>query len=267
MSGADDGRARHPFLDHDGPLAFAHRGGAAEAPENTMAAFEHAVRLGYRYLELDVRATSDGEVVVFHDATLDRVTDHTGRLGDRAWKDLDEVRVDGSERIPKLAEVLDTWPDVRVNIDPKDERVVDPLAALIDDASTLERVCVMAFSDRRLTRLRRQLGPRLCTALGPSGMTRLRLGASGAPVRPGPGQVAQVPLGLGPARLLDRRVIDEARRHSLPVHVWVVDFPGEMQRLLDLGVDGIMTDRPSKLREVLVERGQWQDPDAPGPPA
>jgi glycerophosphoryl diester phosphodiesterase len=247
----------HPFLDHDGPLAFAHRGGAAEAPENTMAAFEHAIGLGYRYLELDVRATADGEVVVFHDATLDRVTGHTGRLRDRTWPDLGAVRVDDGEPIPRLEDVLHAWPEARINVDPKEDGVVAPLAAILGDGTLLDRVCVMGFSDRRLARLRRLLGPRLCTALGPSGMTRLRLAASGAPVRPGPGQVAQVPPTLGPARLLDRRVIDAAREFGLPVHVWVVDYPGEMHRLLDLGVDGVMTDRPTTLRKVLTERGQW----------
>jgi glycerophosphoryl diester phosphodiesterase len=257
---AGDARAGplHPFLDHEGPIAFAHRGGGAEAPENTMAAFEHAVRLGYGYLELDVRATSDGEVVVFHDATLDRVTDRTGRIDRMSWRELREVRVDGTETVPRLVDVFDAWPDVRVNIDPKGDAAIEPLARLLRDHNLLDRVCVMAFSDRRLTRLRRLLGPRLCTALGPAGMTRLRLAASGVPIPPGAGDIAQVPPGLGPARLLDAGVMRAARRHGLPVHVWVVDYPGEMHRLLDLGVDGIMTDRPSALRQVLTERGLWR---------
>ncbi|MDZ7733638.1 MAG: glycerophosphodiester phosphodiesterase [Acidimicrobiia bacterium] len=247
----------HPFLDHDGPLAFAHRGGATEAPENTMAAFEHAVGLGYRYLELDVRATADGEVVVFHDATLDRVTHHTGTLADRTLADLADVRVDRTEPIPRLVDVLDAWPDARINIDPKEDRVVEPLAELLEAREVLDRVCVMAFSDRRLRALRKRFGDRLCTALGPEGMTRLRLAASGVPLGRPPGHVAQVPPSLANRQLLDDDVMRNARRLGLPVHVWVVDYPGEMDRLLDLGVDGIMTDRPSVLRDVLVRRDAW----------
>lgn len=249
--------SRHPFLDHDGPIAFAHRGGAREAPENTMAAFQHAVALGYGYLELDVRATADDRVVVFHDAELDRVTDHVGPLRERTFAELARVRVDDVEPIPLLTEVLTTWPDVRVNIDPKDDHVVGPLLEVLADDAVLDRVCVMAFSDRRLSRVRRAFGPRVCTALGPAGMTRLRLSASGVRVGRAPGHVAQVPPELGGRRLLDDDVMRAADAQGLPVHVWVVDHPGEMRRLLDLGVHGIMTDRPSVLRDVLVARGQW----------
>jgi glycerophosphoryl diester phosphodiesterase len=222
-----------------------------------MAAFERAVALGYRYIELDVRVTADGQVVVFHDALLDRVTGHTGPLGRRTLGELAGVRVDGTEPIPTLAEVLGTWPELRVNIDPKEDAAVEPLANLLRADGLLDRVCVMAFSDGRLRRIRRLLGPRLCTALGPTAMTRLRLSASGLPVGLGGGLVAQVPPVLGHTRLLDDRVMDVARAAGLPVHVWVVDYPGEMHRLLDLGVHGIMTDRPSVLRSVLSERGAW----------
>ncbi|MCC5950757.1 MAG: glycerophosphodiester phosphodiesterase [Acidimicrobiia bacterium] len=249
----------HPFLDHATPAAFAHRGGAAEAPENTMAAFEAAVASGYRYLELDVRTTADGELVVFHDAYVDRVTDGVGALRDLRYGEVAELRVDGTATVPRLAEVFEAWPGVRVNIDPKEGAAVAPLARLLLETGVLDRVCIMAFSDARLRRLRRLVGPRLCTALGPSGMTRLRMAASGWPVGRPVGAVAQVPVRLGHRTLLDADVVRTARRFGLPIHVWVVDNPGEMHRLLDLGVAGIMTDRPSVLRHVLVERGQWHD--------
>jgi glycerophosphoryl diester phosphodiesterase len=222
-----------------------------------MAAFAHAVDLGYRYLELDVRASADGEVVVFHDARLDRVTGHTGRLADHTWRELRDVRVDDTEPLARLEDVLGSWPDVRVNIDPKDDAVVEPLIRILRSPDVLDRVCVMAFSDRRLARLRKALGPRLCTALGPAGMTRLRLSASRVRVGRSVGHVAQVPPVVGEVRLLDSGVIGAARAQGLPVHVWVVDHPGEMRRLLELGVDGIMTDRPSVLRRVLDEAGHW----------
>lgn len=247
----------HPFLDHPGPIAFAHRGGAGEAPENTMEAFDAAVSLGYRYLELDVRTTADGELVVFHDEHVDRVTNGVGALADLRFDEVARLRVAGTARVPRLAEVFDAWPDVRVNIDPKEQAAVEPLARLLRARGRVDRVCVMAFSDARLRQIRRLVGSGLCTALGPAGMTRLRLAASGWPAGKPRGTVAQVPVRLGHRTLLDGDVVRTAQRLGLPLHVWVVDHPGEMHRLLDLGVDGIMTDRPSVLRQVLLERGQW----------
>src|SRR5690606_8491342 len=105
--------------EHDGFFAFAHRGNAAHCPENTMRAFESAVRLGYRYLETDVHVTRDGVLLAFHDHVLDRVTDRTGRIGALTWSEVRQARVGGLEPIPLLEDVLGTWPEVRVNIDPK----------------------------------------------------------------------------------------------------------------------------------------------------
>ena len=112
-----------PYLDHPGPLPFAHRGGASEWPENTMPAFQHAVALGYRYLETDVHATADGVLVAFHDDVLDRVTDRTGVIAALPWSDVRRARVAG-EPIPLLDDLLGTWPEVRVNIDPKQDAAV-----------------------------------------------------------------------------------------------------------------------------------------------
>ncbi len=263
-SAAGPGADRHPFLTGPHPAAFAHRGGAAERPENTMAAFAHAVDLGYRHLELDVRATADDEVVVVHDASLDRTTTGAGKVRAHTLAQLDRVRVDGTEPIPRLAEVLAAWPDVRVNIDPKDDAVVGPLVDLLGRGDVLDRVCIMSFSDRRLARIRRALGPGLCTALGPAAMARLRLAASGVPTRRLTGQVAQVPIGLGRVPLLDAAVVSTAHRLGLPVQVWVVDDPDEMARLLDLGVDGLMTDHPTVLRDLLRRRHAWPADDDSG---
>ncbi len=108
------------FLDHPRPVAFAHRGGAAHAPENSWRAFEHAVGLGYRYLETDVQATADGVLVAFHDRTLDRVTDLPGRIAGCRTPKSPAARIDGTEPIPLLEDLLGAWPDVRFNVDVKD---------------------------------------------------------------------------------------------------------------------------------------------------
>ena len=248
-----------PYLQHDGPLAFAHRGGGHEAPENTFAAFERAVSLGFRYLETDARLTADGDVVAFHDPTLDRLTDHRGRVSALDWAEVAAARVHGIEPVPRLADVLGAWESVRFNIDPKCDEVVEPLAELVRDLGMVDRVCFGSFKARRTARLGRILGPAACRSLGPAGVARLWLRSRGVPVPAlaGAARCVQVPARIEGRALVDRRFVETAHRRGLQVHVWTVDDPGHMQHLLDLGVDGLMTDRPSVLRRVLQARDAW----------
>jgi glycerophosphoryl diester phosphodiesterase len=249
-------RVPHPFLDHPGPIAFAHRGGAGDHPENTMPAFEAAIALGYRYVETDVHVTADGVLVAFHDASLDRVTDRHGLIREQTWSEVSRARVAGRAPIPCLDELLGAWPDVRVNIDPKHDSATGPLARALPRLGALDRVCVTAFSDARLRRLRSAVGPGLCTGMGPQAIARLRAVGFGVPFRPA-GDCVQVPVRAGRVTIVDRRFVETAHRLGLPVHVWTVDDAPTMRGLLDLGVDGIMTDRPTVLKDVLERRHQW----------
>jgi glycerophosphoryl diester phosphodiesterase len=246
-----------PYLDWPGPIAFAHRGGALENPENTMKAFEHAVSLGYRYIETDVQVTSDGVLIVFHDETLDRVTDRLGRVSELPWSEVGQARVAGTEPIPRLDELLAAWPELRVNVEAKREPTVEPLAECIQRAGAIDRVCVASFNDGRVARARRLLGPRLCTAAGVAESMRIKAVSYGIPA----GDLASACLQVAPRykglTVVDPKFIATAHRLSRPVHVWTIDGPGQMRQLLDLGVDGIMTDRPTALRRVLEERGEW----------
>ncbi|HEU5149092.1 MAG TPA: glycerophosphodiester phosphodiesterase [Iamia sp.] len=252
--------ARFPFLDHPGPLAFAHRGAhRPEGPgENTMAAFAAAVDRGYRYIETDVHLTADGVVVAFHDDHLDRVSDMTGAISDLTWSEVQRAKVgaDG-DPVPRLDELLATWPEVRVNIDPKHDNVVDGLARVLERSGAVDRVCCGSFSDKRLARLRDLLGPGLCTALGPRGNGKLAAASVGAPIRSLPAACSQVPLEVKGRRLVTRRFVDKAHELGLQVHVWTIDDPVVMVDLLDLGVDGLMTDDADALKQVLVDRGEW----------
>jgi len=249
--------SRFEFLDQAGPLAFAHRGGASEFPENTLPAFEGAVRLGYRYLETDVHLTADGVLVAFHDDALDRVTDRQGLIEELPYREVAAARVDGREPIPRLDELLDAFPDVRFNIDAKADRSVDALAEVIRRAGAIDRVNLAAFDDARLRRLRGILGPQVCTALGPRATARL-VAASRHLGRPSfAAGCVQVPTTYRGRPLVTEGFIDTAHRFGLQVHVWTIDDPEEMARLLDLGADGIMTDRPAVLRRVLEDRAEW----------
>jgi glycerophosphoryl diester phosphodiesterase len=251
--------ARFPFLDWPAPLAFAHQGAhAPDGPgENTMAAFEEAVTLGYRYLETDAHATADGVLVAFHDDRLDALTDRAGVIGDLPYAEVKAARVRQRDEIPLLEDLLTAWPDVRINIDPKHDAAVAPLVELIERTGTIDRVCIGAFSDRRLARIREALGPKVCTSMGPRQVARLLAAARGLPGGTFSAACVQVPVKRGPVPLVNERFVAAAHERDLQVHVWTVNDADEMHRLLDMGVDGIMTDRADTLKTVLVGRGEW----------
>lgn len=254
---ADHGTANaplHPYLEWDGPIPFAHRGGASDVPENTMPAFEYAVDNGYTYVETDVQVTSDGVLVAFHDNDLNRTCGRDDLISELPWDEVKSARVDGKAPIPLLEDLLGAWPHLRVNIDCKSDAAIDPLVAVLQRCDALSRVNVGAFSDRRVRQLRKKLGPQLCSALGPGETVRLRYGRPRRAV----GNTAQVPVRYGPLVALTPGLISRAHRLGIRVHVWTIDDPAEMRRLLDLGVDGIMTDSPLVLRAVFEERGLWR---------
>ena len=253
---------RWPYLDHEGPIAFAHRGGAGHRWENTMAAFQRAVDLGYRYIETDVHATSDGVLLAFHDRRLHRMTGQPGRVRDIPYTHLAQATVRGREPLPTLAEVLTTWPDLRLNVDVKDAPAIGPLLDVLRRTKAIDRVCVASFSDARVRAVREAMGPRLATALAPREVAALRVAALAPSGRldhlvPRGVPCAQVPLGVRGVRIVDHRFLATAHRLGISVHIWVIDDAGVMTRLLDDGVDGIMTDDLEALRGVLAGRGHW----------
>ncbi|HLL33591.1 MAG TPA: glycerophosphodiester phosphodiesterase [Streptomyces sp.] len=251
-------RVRHPYLDHPGPIPFAHRGGAADGLENTVLQFRRAVETGYRYIETDVHATRDGKLVAFHDATLDRVTDGAGRIADLPWAEVRQARVAGREPVPLFEELLETFPEVRWNVDLKAESALHPLLNLIARTDSWDRICVGSFSEARVVRAQRLAGPRLATSYGTRGVLNLRLRSWGVPAALRRSAVAaQVPESQSGIQVVDHRFVRAAHARGLQVHVWTINEPERMHRLLDLGVDGIMTDHIDTLRKVMEDRGLW----------
>ncbi|MGW2433965.1 glycerophosphodiester phosphodiesterase [Streptomyces sp. NPDC001640] len=249
---------RHPYLDHPGPIPFAHRGGAADGLENTLAQFRRAVAAGYRYIETDVHATADGKLVAFHDTTLDRVTDGAGRIADLPWEDVRQARVAGSEPVPLFEDLLEEFPGVRWNVDIKAEPALRPLLDLIERTDSWDRICVGSFSESRVVRAQRLAGPRLATSYGTRSVLGLRLRSWGIPAGLRRSAIAaQVPESQSGIPVVDRRFVRAAHARGLQVHVWTINEPDRMHRLLDLGVDGIMTDHIGTLRKVLEDRGTW----------
>jgi glycerophosphoryl diester phosphodiesterase len=260
----------HPYLNRPGPIAFAHRGGAGEAPENTLAAFDIAIALGYGYVETDAHLTRDGVLVAFHDDRLDRVTDRTGAIAELGIGEVEAADAGyafspdaggsfpfrGRDiRVPRLEEILTRWPDVCVNIDPKSDRCVGPLAVLLDRLDAWERVCIGSFSGRRLRQIRALGRGRACTSMGPRPVAFARLAAtSGLMPRLG-ADCVQVPVRRGPFPIVTERFVEAAHRARLPVHVWTINDRTTIEDLLELGVDGIMSDRLRLLRDVFARRG------------
>jgi glycerophosphoryl diester phosphodiesterase len=251
--------ARHSYLEHDGPIAFAHRGGTSAAPENTLRAFEHAINLGYRYVETDVHASADGQLLAFHDNNLLRTCGENIDIASTNWSTLSNARIDGTDPIPLLEDLLGSWPDVRINIDCKADTALQPLLDTLRRTHSLDRVCIGSFSDKRLARIRAELGPDVCTSMGPGEVARLVLRShSRLPIPVSQHALcAQVPVKQGPIPVVTRATIATDRALGIHVHVWTIDDPIEIGRLLDMGVDGVMTDDTVALKSVYQARNVW----------
>lgn len=243
-------------------IALAHRGFSPEGLENSMAAFRAAVGLGYLYLEMDVRTTADGVLLVFHDESLDRVTDGQGRISQLPAETVGRARISGIEPVPLFRELVTAFPDVRLNLDVKDWFSVPALAAAIEQYGVHDRVLIASFSDRRRRAVMKLLSRPVA---GSAGIVSNAMFKLLGPVLPAPVvrralrgvHALQVPARYGSVPVVTPAFVRRAHRHGLQVHVWTVNDPDEMRRLLDLGVDGIVTDRADLLKEVLQERGEW----------
>jgi glycerophosphoryl diester phosphodiesterase len=259
------------------PAALAHRGFSREGAENTLDAFRAARDLGYEWIETDVNTTSDGVVLCFHDGTLDRVTGTTGSVSAMTWERISCERVAGVCGIPRLGDLLTQFPELKFNIDVKDEASVAALPRLLHELGATDRVRVTSFSESRrrrtLRRLRELTGEPVPTSSGKEGM-RLLLACSwlGGPSWRiarrlaarwiEPFDTVQIPRrhrvrGGAELELVTPRFLDFAHRHGIAVHVWTVNETAEMAELLELGVDGIVTDRADLLAGLLEQRGQW----------
>lgn len=262
-------RTGYPFLD-DGPpgsvLGMAHRGGAEHPDnrglENTLQAFRHAAALGFDYLETDVHATRDGVVVAFHDDRLERVTDGVGALADLTADELRSVLVQGVHPVPRLAELFEALPHARFNLDLKSDAVVGPLIALLDQHQAWDRVLACSFSWRRLRAFRRRSGGRVATAAAPLEVAVFRLVPSARVadlLTRHQVDALQIPVRFGPLTVATRGLVRRAHAAGKHVHVWTVDSDPEIRALLDLGVDGVISDRTDVLKTVLSERRLWRE--------
>ena len=239
-------------------IAWAHRGGALLPDnvgiENTITAFRNAVDLGYTYLETDVHASRDGVLYAFHDANLLRMTGRAARIRELPSREIDALRVAGREPLPRIADLLDEFPDCFFSIDVKADDAVDLAIAEFSRVGVGDWLLIGAFDHRRIVRLRAGL-PGVLSALSQREIATL-LVSGRVPQR----TCASVPVSWRGVRIITPRFLARAKRRSVPVYAWTIDAAPEMTRLLDAGVDGIMADQIDDLRDVLMARGQWPSP-------
>ena len=266
---------RVAFL-HPAPMAFAHRGFSLEGLENTLTAFRAAWDLGFTHLETDVHATHDGALVAFHDDRLDRVTDRSGLVAELEWAEVSSARIAGSagasERVPLFADLAESLPDAYFNVDVKSAGAVVPFASVIERMRLHDRVLVTSFSDARRRAVLARLSRPVASSAGTGTAAAFRLVGTVLPGaalrgagRPGAGRrgllrdvdALQVPERYGAVRVVTPRFVARAHALGVQVHVWTVNEAADMVRLLDLGVDGLVTDRADVLRTVLEARGAW----------
>jgi glycerophosphoryl diester phosphodiesterase len=237
------------------PLAIAHRGGAGLAAENTLDAFALSYALGVRYLETDVRLTADGVPVLFHDAQLRRLTGVAGRIERSRLSDLPPW-------VPTLEGVLAGYRNSCFTVDIKVAGAVGPVVDVVRRTGCAARVCVAGAWDSTLDQLGDLIGPDLSIAMGWRALFGLVTAAGGRSRarRPVRARFAHVPVRMGRLPIFRDALVERAHDIGVRVVVWTVNDPSTMSRLLDAGVDGIITDRPDLLREVLISRGQWTAP-------
>ncbi len=255
-------------------MVFAHRGGGGLLPENTLLAFEDSAKLGVDFLELDIHATSDGALVVMHDAAVDRTTDGRGKISEMtldAAKKLDagdKFSPDDGKTfpfrgkgvtIPTLAEVFDALPEMNFNIEPKQQTpsIIKPLCNLIRARKMTEKIIVGSFNQKVIDEFRAEC-PEIATSASPKEVSEfLALSKTGLSEADNPPmQALQVPEGLGELSVITRDFVADAHRKNLRVHVWTINDTADMRRLIDLGVDGIMTDYPDRLIKILGRASQ-----------
>lgn len=242
---------KHPYL--DSPFSFkifAHRGliytgNAVTFDENTIPAFSAALAAGAHYLELDVQSSKDGVAIVFHDDSLNRVSEQTGQLSEKTWIELQKVKLNLGGTIPTLDQVLETFPNSKINIDVKSEAAIPGIASAVAKHGASSRVLLTSFSEKRRTKALLQV-PGTATSPSAFQMLKIRLGqllGFGLERLLAKVDILQIPVSYGILRLDSPRFIRSVKRHDVEVIYWTINNPEEALRLRQRGADGIVTDR------------------------
>lgn len=272
---------KHPYFTNDRPLVIAHQGGNKLAPTSTMEAFKHAESLGVDVIELDVHLSKDGYLIPIHDPTIDRTTDGTGVVNDMTLEELQQYDAgatfedldgelsfkDKGVKLTTLEEVFQEIPNMRWSIEMKDtnypevyEDVAEKLWELIEKYELEDDVIIASFDHEMVEMMRDISNDQALLVGGKQEIKKFailqKLYLSGLYKRSM--DVLQIPTKEGKVSLKDKKIIQGARKHGLDVQYWTINDPAEMKELLELGADGIITDRPDLLIEVIEENQQFK---------
>ena len=240
----------HPYLDVPGVAISAHRGGSIEAPENTIESFEYSIELGSSYIETDVQLSSNGIPYIFHDNDLKRLFGKNIIFNSLHSDEIDELILFDKYKIPTLESTLQKFPDTLFQIDVKTDEVVLPTMEVIKKTNSTDKVCIASFSSKRLKQVHK-LYPEICLSMGPFEVMKLLLASFGLYRNKVPGNCLQIPIYQYGIKLVTKRFINYIHSIGLKIHVWTINDEDTMQKLIDLGVDGIITDRPKALKDLL----------------
>jgi len=240
----------HPYLNVSGVAISAHRGGSLEAPENTIESFEYSLEIGSSYIETDVQLSSDGIPYIFHDDDLSRLFGKNIRFNSLHSNEINKLMLFEKYKIPTLETALEKFPETFFQIDVKTDEVTKPAMKIIKETNSLDRVCIASFSSERL-KLVSSLYPQVCMSMGPKEIIKLFFASFGLYKKKIPGDCLQIPIYQYGIKLATKRFVNYAQSIGLKIHVWTINDENTMIKLIDLGVDGIITDRPKALKDLL----------------
>ena len=245
----------HPFFQDFNFYGFVHRGGDEVETENTYEAFRYSSDLGFIFMETDVQITKDGHVVIFHDADLRRMAGVNKKIHELSLDEVSSIELIDGGKIPLLSSILESFPNLRFNIDIKVEDAVESTVDIIKKMNRLDSTCLASFSSKRLEKIRELAGPKACTSSGQMEIFNLICRSIGITTRKTNSDCAQIPTSQWGIPILTKRFIAKAHQEGKLVHIWTIDDENEMYKLIDFGVDGLMTDKPSVLKKALQLKG------------
>ena len=242
------------YLNYNGLAVMAHRGGSLEAPENTIESFKYAIEIGSDIIETDIQLSSDGVPYIFHDDDLKRIPGIEKNFNDLLASEIDELNIFGDFKIPTLEETLKQFPDTKFQIDFKTDEVVDPAIEIINKLPHVKKnLCIASFSSQRLQKIKSKLSD-VTYSMGPHEVLKLLLKSFGIYRGEVGGDCLQIPIYRYGIKIVTKRFVDFCKHENIKISVWTINSSEEMNYLIDLDVDGIITDKPKALINLLASR-------------
>ncbi len=244
------------FLDNYNFIPFAHRGGSYDFFENTLDAFNNSIKLGYRHIETDIRHTKDNKLVIFHDPDLKRICGLNRKIDSLNYEDLKEIKIFKKHTIPLLDEVLSSWPEINFNIEPKSLESAHLLKEKLKSTKNIERICIGSFSNIKMDIFRKEFKDNLCTSMTESETILFFLNRV-LPIYINSIPCLQIPMKHLGFRIVTQKLVEHVHSLGKKIHVWTINDENQMVDLININVDGIMTDKPKTLKKVLQKKSLW----------